>query len=240
MLDQATKLAVLRLLEPYQTIPLVPGFDLDAGVQPRRLVQLPGRGRRLAALAVRGMALARQRRHRRPAAAHAAGASALNGVGLSLVLGGAVGNLIDRAVAGPRGRLLRRLLPRLALAGLQHRRQRHQHRCRPAGAGHVATGAGRTTGWALTDLRRATLSVDRVLAISGRQSAACPRGLPRQARTGAIRGRTHPPSAVTSKRSLNRKNIGFCRARRARALSDSSTAITNTPPCRHRHRSACR
>ncbi|HEX2797098.1 MAG TPA: signal peptidase II [Immundisolibacter sp.] len=99
MLDQASKLAVLRLLEPYQTIPLVPGFNLtlafnrgasfsflaDAGGWQRWLFS----GMALAASVIIVILL-----RRTPPA------DRLNGLGLSLVLSGAVGNLIDRLWLG--------------------------------------------------------------------------------------------------------------------------------------------
>ncbi|MBC7161214.1 signal peptidase II [Immundisolibacter sp.] len=99
MLDQASKLAVLRLLEPYQTIPLVPGFNLtlafnrgasfsflaDAGGWQRWLFS----GMALAASVIIVVLL-----RRTPPA------DRLNGLGLSLVLSGAVGNLIDRLWLG--------------------------------------------------------------------------------------------------------------------------------------------
>lgn len=99
LLDQASKLAVLRLLEPYQTIPLVPGFNLtlafnrgasfsflaDAGGWQRWLFS----GISLAASVIIVILL-----RRTPPA------DRLNGLGLSLVLSGAVGNLIDRLWLG--------------------------------------------------------------------------------------------------------------------------------------------
>lgn len=99
MLDQASKLAVLRLLEPYQTIPVVPGFNLtlafnrgasfsflaDAGGWQRWLFS----GISLAASVIIVILL-----RRTPPA------DRLNGLGLSLVLSGAVGNLIDRLWLG--------------------------------------------------------------------------------------------------------------------------------------------
>jgi signal peptidase II len=99
MLDQASKLAVLRLLEPYQTIPVVPGFNLtlafnrgasfsflaDAGGWQRWLFS----GIALAASVIIVILL-----RRTPPAER------LNGLGLSLVLSGAVGNLIDRLWLG--------------------------------------------------------------------------------------------------------------------------------------------
>jgi signal peptidase II len=99
VLDQASKLAVLRLLEPYQTIPVVPGFNLtlafnrgasfsflaDAGGWQRWLFS----GIALAASVIIVILL-----RRTPPA------DRLNGLGLSLVLSGAVGNLIDRLWLG--------------------------------------------------------------------------------------------------------------------------------------------
>lgn len=99
LLDQASKLAALRLLEPYQTIPLVPGFNLtlafnrgasfsflaDAGGWQRWLFS----GISLAASVIIVILL-----RRTPPA------DRLNGLGLSLVLSGAVGNLIDRLWLG--------------------------------------------------------------------------------------------------------------------------------------------
>jgi signal peptidase II len=99
LLDQASKLAVLRLLEPHQTIPVVPGFNLtlafnrgasfsflaDAGGWQRWLFS----GIALAASVIIVILL-----RRTPPAER------LNGLGLSLVLSGAVGNLIDRLWLG--------------------------------------------------------------------------------------------------------------------------------------------
>ncbi len=99
MLDQASKLAVLRLLEPYQTIPLVPGFNLtlafNRGASFSFLAEAGGwqrwlfSGISLAASVVIVILL-----RRTPPA------DRLNGLGLSLVLSGAVGNLIDRLWLG--------------------------------------------------------------------------------------------------------------------------------------------
>ena len=99
VLDQASKLAVLRLIEPYQTIPVVPGFNLtlafnrgasfsflaDAGGWQRWLFSAIS----VAASVVIVVLLRRT-----------APGDRLNGIGLSLVLGGAVGNLIDRLWLG--------------------------------------------------------------------------------------------------------------------------------------------
>ena len=99
VLDQASKLAVLRLIEPYQTIPVIPGFNLtlafnrgasfsflaDAGGWQRWLFSAIS----VAASVVIVVLLRRT-----------APGDRLNGIGLSLVLGGAVGNLIDRLWLG--------------------------------------------------------------------------------------------------------------------------------------------
>lgn len=98
-LDQASKLAVLRLLEPYQTLPVLPGFNLtlafNRGAAFSFLAAAEGwqrwlfSGISLAASVVIVILL-----RRTPPA------DRLNGFGLSLVLGGAVGNLIDRLWLG--------------------------------------------------------------------------------------------------------------------------------------------
>lgn len=99
VLDQASKLAVLRLIEPYQTIPVLPGFNLtlafnrgasfsflaDAGGWQRWLFSAIS----VAASVVIVVLLRRTAPDDR-----------LNASGLSLVLGGAVGNLIDRLWLG--------------------------------------------------------------------------------------------------------------------------------------------
>ncbi len=99
VLDQMSKLAVLRLIEPYQTIPVLPGFNLtlafnrgasfsflaDAGGWQRWLFSAIS----VAASVVIVVLLRRT-----------APGDRLNGIGLSLVLGGAVGNLIDRLWLG--------------------------------------------------------------------------------------------------------------------------------------------
>lgn len=99
VLDQASKLAVLRLIEPYQTIPVLPGFNLtlafnrgasfsflaDAGGWQRWLFSAIS----VAASVVIVVLLRRT-----------APGDRLNASGLSLVLGGALGNLIDRLWLG--------------------------------------------------------------------------------------------------------------------------------------------
>ena len=99
MLDQASKLAVLRLLEPYQTIPLVPGFNLtlafNRGASFSFLAEAGGWQRWLfSGISVAAAVVIMVLLHRTPRS------DRLNGVGLSLVLGGAVGNLIDRLRLG--------------------------------------------------------------------------------------------------------------------------------------------
>ncbi len=99
MLDQASKLAVLRLLEPHQTLPVLPGFNLtlafNRGASFSFLADAGGWQRWLfsaisVAASVVIVALLRR----------TAPGDALNATGLSLVLGGAVGNLIDRLWLG--------------------------------------------------------------------------------------------------------------------------------------------
>ncbi len=99
VLDQLSKLAALRLLEPYQALAVVPGFNLtlafnrgaafsflsDASGWQRWLFS----GLSLAASVVIVIVLCRTPRTDRP-----------TGLGLALVLGGAVGNLLDRLWLG--------------------------------------------------------------------------------------------------------------------------------------------
>jgi len=98
-LDQASKLAVLRLLRPYETMPLVPGFNLtlafNRGASFSFLAEADGWQRWLfsgisAVAAVVIMVLLRR----------TSPADRLNGYGLALVLGGAIGNLVDRLRLG--------------------------------------------------------------------------------------------------------------------------------------------
>ena len=100
LLDQASKLAVLSLLQPYQSLPVVPDFFnltlvFNRGASFSFLAEADGWQRWLfsgisGAAAVVIIVLL----HRTPRS------DRLNGVGLSLVLGGAVGNLIDRLWLG--------------------------------------------------------------------------------------------------------------------------------------------
>jgi signal peptidase II len=99
LLDQATKLAVLRLIEPYQSIPVVPGFNLtlafNRGASFSFLADAGGWQRWLfsaVSVAASVVILVLLRR--------TAAGDKLNATGLSLVLGGAVGNLIDRLWLG--------------------------------------------------------------------------------------------------------------------------------------------
>ena len=98
-LDQASKLAVLRLLRPYETMPLVPGFNLtlafNRGASFSFLAEADGWQRWLfsgisTVAAVVIMVLLRR----------TSPADRLNGYGLALVLGGAIGNLVDRLRLG--------------------------------------------------------------------------------------------------------------------------------------------
>ncbi|WP_448506172.1 signal peptidase II [Immundisolibacter sp.] len=100
ILDQASKLAVLRLLQPHQSLPVLPDFfnltlAFNRGASFSFLAEAGGWQRWLfsgisAAAAVVIMVLL----HRAPRS------DRLNGIGLSLVLGGAVGNLVDRLRLG--------------------------------------------------------------------------------------------------------------------------------------------
>ncbi|MDD3650694.1 signal peptidase II [Immundisolibacter sp.] len=99
VLDQASKFAVLRGLQPYQQIPLLPGFNLtlvfNRGASFSLLADAGGWQRWLfAGLAVlAGAAIVLLLRRTPPA-------DRCNGYGLALVLGGAIGNLIDRIWLG--------------------------------------------------------------------------------------------------------------------------------------------
>ncbi len=99
LLDQASKLAVLRLLEPYETIPLVPGFNLtlafNRGASFSFLAEADGWQRWLFSgiSAVAAVVIIVLLRRTSPC-------DRLNGYGLVLVLGGAIGNLVDRLRLG--------------------------------------------------------------------------------------------------------------------------------------------
>ena len=99
VLDQLSKLAVLSILEPYQSVAVVPGFNLtlafNSGAAFSFLAQADGwqrwlfSGLSLVASVVIIIVL-----RRTPPAERA------TGLGLALVLGGALGNLIDRLSLG--------------------------------------------------------------------------------------------------------------------------------------------
>ncbi len=98
-LDQASKLAVLRLIAPYQTIPVVPGFNLtlafNRGASFSFLADAGGWQRWLFSSVSIVASVVIVVLLRRTAAG-----DKLNAAGLSLVLGGAVGNLVDRLWIG--------------------------------------------------------------------------------------------------------------------------------------------
>lgn len=98
-LDQASKLAVLRLLEPYQALAVLPGFNLtlvfNRGASFSFLSEAGGWQRWLfSGIALVASVIIVVLLRRTPPA------DRLNGFGLTLVLGGAVGNLIDRLWLG--------------------------------------------------------------------------------------------------------------------------------------------
>ncbi len=99
VLDQASKLAVLRLLEPYQALPIVPGFNLtlafNRGAAFSFLAAAEGWQRWLFSgiSLVASVVIVILLRRTPPT-------DRVNGLGLALVLGGAVGNLIDRLCLG--------------------------------------------------------------------------------------------------------------------------------------------
>lgn len=98
-LDQISKLAVLSLLQPYETIPLVPGFNLtltfNRGASFSFLAEAGGWQRWLfsGVSAVAAVVIIVLLRRTSPG-------DRLNGYGLVLVLGGAIGNLVDRLRLG--------------------------------------------------------------------------------------------------------------------------------------------
>ena len=99
VLDQASKLAVLRLMEPYQRVPVVPGFNLtlafNRGASFSFLADAGGWQRWLFSAVSVAASVVIVVLLRRTAAG-----DKLNAFGFSLVLGGAVGNLIDRLWLG--------------------------------------------------------------------------------------------------------------------------------------------
>ncbi len=100
ILDQASKLAVLRLLQPYQSLPVLPDFfnltlAFNRGASFSFLAEAGGWQRWLfSGISVAAAVVIMVLLHRTPRS------DRLNGVGLSLVLGGAVGNLSDRLRLG--------------------------------------------------------------------------------------------------------------------------------------------
>jgi signal peptidase II len=100
ILDQASKLAVLRLLQPHQSLPVLPDFfnltlAFNRGASFSFLAEAGGWQRWLfSGISVAAAVVIMVLLHRAPRS------DRLNGVGLSLVLGGAVGNLIDRLRLG--------------------------------------------------------------------------------------------------------------------------------------------
>jgi signal peptidase II len=100
LLDQASKLAVLRLLEPYQVMPVVPDFfnltlAFNRGASFSFLAEAGGWQRWLFSgiAAVAAVVIIVLLRRTPPG-------DRLNGYGLALVLGGAIGNLVDRLRLG--------------------------------------------------------------------------------------------------------------------------------------------
>jgi signal peptidase II len=100
LLDQASKLAVLRLLEPYQVMPVVPDFfnltlAFNRGASFSFLAEAGGWQRWLFSgiSAIAAVVIIVLLRRTSPG-------DRLNGYGLALVLGGAIGNLVDRLRLG--------------------------------------------------------------------------------------------------------------------------------------------
>ena len=98
VLDQASKLAVLRLIEPYQTIPVVPGFNLtlafNRGASFSFLADAGGWQKfffTALAFAVSGWLGWQMLR---------GGQSRMMNLAGALIIGGALGNVIDRLIHG--------------------------------------------------------------------------------------------------------------------------------------------
>lgn len=99
LLDQISKWLILQTLALYQTIPVFPGFDLtlqyNKGAAFSFLAQEPGWQRwffiSLAAIMSLAIVLWLTRLSNK---------EKVEGLGLALILGGAVGNLIDRVLFG--------------------------------------------------------------------------------------------------------------------------------------------
>lgn len=97
--DQISKLAVLRLMEPYQSVPVFPGFNLtlafNRGASFSFLSEAGGWQRWLfSGISIAAAVVIVVLLRRTPPT------DRLTGLGLALVLGGAVGNLIDRLRLG--------------------------------------------------------------------------------------------------------------------------------------------
>ncbi|WP_372717664.1 signal peptidase II [Immundisolibacter sp.] len=97
--DQFSKLAVLRLMEPYQSLPVLPGFNLtlafNRGASFSFLAEAGGWQRWLfSGISIVAAVVIIVLLRRTPLS------DRVNGFGLALVLGGAVGNLVDRLRLG--------------------------------------------------------------------------------------------------------------------------------------------
>ncbi len=97
--DQFSKLAVLRLMEPYQSLPVLPGFNLtlafNRGASFSFLAEAGGWQRWLfSGISIVAAVVIIVLLRRTPLS------DRINGFGLALVLGGAVGNLVDRLRLG--------------------------------------------------------------------------------------------------------------------------------------------
>ncbi|MGK2940646.1 MAG: signal peptidase II [Immundisolibacter sp.] len=97
--DQLSKLAVLRLMEPYQSLPVLPGFNLtlafNRGASFSFLAEAGGWQRWLfSGISIVAAVVIIVLLRRTPLS------DRINGFGLVLVLGGAVGNLVDRLRLG--------------------------------------------------------------------------------------------------------------------------------------------
>ena len=130
VLDQVTKALVVRSLALHEYVPLVDGLLSLSHVRNRGAAfgilsdwDLPYQSVLLSALSLRRPA--RDRRSTSCGCPRPRGCPAL---ALALVLGGAVGNLIDRAAPRLRGRLRPRVLAAAPVARLQRRRLRHHRR----------------------------------------------------------------------------------------------------------------
>ena len=106
---------------------MTPFLQPRARVQHRRGVQLPRRRRGWQRWLFIGIARRRVRVHRVAAAARR---QPLFCAGLALILGGALGNLFDRLLLGAVVDFLLFHYARLALAGVQRRRQRDHRAAR--------------------------------------------------------------------------------------------------------------